>query len=107
MLPNSSSAETLAIPKKWDIETDVVVAGAGIAGCMAAIELANNGARVLLLQADTKIGRNCHINRMDPGTEYEMARRERGVKDTVDAYVKDGLDYGAPEHGIPRSFAFC
>ena len=95
MLPNSSSAETLAIPKKWDIETDVVVAGAGIAGCMAAIELANNGARVLLLQADTKIGGNSAISTGWIRALNTKWHDERGIKDTVDAYVKDGLDYGA------------
>lgn len=95
LLPSSGSAETLAVPKKWDLETDVVVAGGGVAGCMAAIELANGGARVLLLQADTRLGGNSAISTGWIRAVNTKWHDDRGIKDTVDAYVKDGLDYGA------------
>lgn len=95
MLPNVGSAETLPVPKKWDLETDVVVAGGGVAGCMAAIELANNGVKVLLLQADTRLGGNSAISTGWIRALNTKWHEERGIKDTVDAYVKDGVDYGA------------
>lgn len=37
-------------PKKWDRETDVVVAGAGGAGLMAAVRASDAGAKVIVLQ---------------------------------------------------------
>jgi len=41
---------------KWDRETDVVVAGGGLAGYCAAIEAAAAGANVLLLEKQPRIG---------------------------------------------------
>lgn len=95
MLPSAATADTLALPKKWDLETDVVVAGGGIAGCMAAIELANSGKKVLLLQADIRLGGNSAISTGWIRAMNTKWHEQRGIKDTVDAYVKDGVDYGA------------
>ena len=39
-----------AVPKSWDLETDVLVVGYGAAGAVAAIEAADAGARVVLIE---------------------------------------------------------
>ena len=38
------------IKRGWDLETDVVIAGYGLAGAVAAIEAYDTGARVLILK---------------------------------------------------------
>ena len=47
---NSRSAEAAGVPKKWDVEADVVILGFGGAGACAAIEAADAGAKVLILE---------------------------------------------------------
>lgn len=48
--------------RKWDMSYDVVVAGGGAAGIMAAIKAAKAGAKVLLLQAAVVLGGNSAIS---------------------------------------------
>ena len=47
---------SLSLPDRWDIDTEVVVVGAGNAGLPAAIEAHNAGARVLLLEGNKYMG---------------------------------------------------
>ncbi len=42
------------IPKKWDTEADVIVAGFGGAGACSAIEAHDGGAKVLILENSPK-----------------------------------------------------
>jgi succinate dehydrogenase/fumarate reductase flavoprotein subunit len=42
------------LPKKWDMEADVVVAGFGSAGAGAALEAAGAGASVLIMEKMTE-----------------------------------------------------
>ena len=46
----STGAEAAQRPKKWDVESDVVILGFGGAGACAAIEAAEAGAKVLILE---------------------------------------------------------
>ena len=55
--PATSAFAQQGPPTKWDYETDVVVVGYGGAGAIAAIEAADGGAKVIMLEkypADTK-----------------------------------------------------
>ena len=45
-----SGSEAAPVPKKWDMETDVVVVGFGGAGACAAIEAAKAGSSVVILE---------------------------------------------------------
>lgn len=50
MLPGIAQAAPAAVPKKWDYEADLVVVGLGGAGASAAIEGADAGASVIVLE---------------------------------------------------------
>ncbi len=64
---------------------DVIVVGGGGAGMAAAIEAADAGARVALLEADTRLGGSTALS----GGVYYAAdtsvQRARGIRDSVDA----------------------
>ncbi len=49
----TANAQTIYPPMKGDVEVDVCVVGAGLAGLSAAIELADRGYSVLVLEAET------------------------------------------------------
>lgn len=51
-----NQAEAAGIPPTWDKNTDIVIVGSGIAGLCAAIEAADAGARVLMLEKDAQPG---------------------------------------------------
>ena len=89
-LPTTAFAKTQA----WDDETDVLVAGGGAAGCMAAVEAAKAGRRVLIAQATPMLGGSSAISSgwiRCTGTQWHEARK---VKDSPEAFVKDMIDYG-------------
>ena len=73
---------------------DVVVAGGGAAGCMAARTASRAGKKVLLVQAVPVLGGSSAISSgwiRACGTEWHKAR---GIKDTTEAYKADIIAYG-------------
>ncbi len=79
---------------KWDASCDVLIAGGGAAGCMAAVEAAKAGKSVMLVQATATLGGSSAISSgwiRACGTRWHKAR---GIKDTVEAYKADILKYG-------------
>ncbi len=59
-VPNAFAAQALStLPKKWDLETDVVVLGFGGAGATTAIVAAQNGAKVVVLEKNPE---DAHIS---------------------------------------------
>ena len=92
--PRMSQAETRPTPSKWDMETDVLVAGGGLAGCMAAIEAAQAGLKVVLLQATPDLGGNSRISSAWIRSVNTRWHEKLGISDTVEAYAKDIVDYG-------------
>ena len=99
-------------PAHWDMETDVVVVGAGNLGLPAAIEAHDAGARVLLLEnnefmgglmrasggfsffCETHIQKNLGIeDHVEWGIEDEMLMSDfRAVPEIVRAYVEGGAE---------------
>jgi succinate dehydrogenase/fumarate reductase flavoprotein subunit len=63
------------MPAKWDREADVVVLGFGAAGCAAAIEAHDSGARVLVLEK-MSAGREGGSTRISGGIWFENTDRE-------------------------------
>ena len=52
----SGEAKAAPPPAKWDLVTDVVVAGAGVGGLCAAVRAATLGCKVVLIEASKKTG---------------------------------------------------
>lgn len=84
---------------------DVVVAGGGAVGCMAARTASRAGKKVLLVQAVPMLGGSSAISSgwiRACGTEWHKAR---GIKDTTEAYKADIIAYGRAQpqhrHGLP------
>lgn len=61
-LPAQARDTAASLPKKWDMTTDVLVAGSGIAGMSAAIAAIDNGAKVLVFEKGENYGGCARIN---------------------------------------------
>ena len=53
---HAADEATLKLPSKWDAETEVLVAGSGIAGMSAAISAMDKNAKVLVLEKGKNYG---------------------------------------------------
>ncbi len=81
-------SEAAPIPKKWDLETDVVVVGFGGAGACAAIEAAKAGASVLLLEKTEVSGGSTAISGgivLAAGTPLQ---KSMGIEDNAEEMFK-------------------
>lgn len=88
------SAQAAPVPKKWDMEADVVVAGYGGAGASAAIEAAKAGASVLLFDKAQVPG---GATRISGGIIYganTKTQQEAGIQDSVEGMYKYVLACG-------------
>ena len=54
--PVTATASSSVLPSTWDMETDVLVAGAGLAGLAAALRAVQSGVKVLLVEAGQETG---------------------------------------------------
>ena len=82
------NAQAAPVPKKWDMEADVVVAGYGGAGASAAIEAAKAGASVLLFDKAPVPG---GATRISGGFIYGAStktQKEAGIQDSPEAMTK-------------------
>ncbi len=81
-------AEGAPIPKKWDMQTDVVIVGFGGAGACAAIEAAKAGASVLILEKAEAAGGSTAISGgiiLAAGTDLQ---KSMGINDTPEEMFK-------------------
>lgn len=73
----------------WDVETDVAVVGGGACGMIAALAAEENGAEVLLLEKEKKVGGNTSLSQgMIPaaGTRFQKAT---GIDDSPELMAED------------------
>jgi len=92
-LPAATPAPTPA-PQKWDRETDVVVVGSGMAALCAAVEAADAGAQVLVLEKGFYPGGNsllCGGNTV-LGATHVQARMK--IEDHAEWWYEDQMAYG-------------
>lgn len=68
---------------------DVVVVGAGTAGIPCAIHAAQAGARVLLVEKDSRIGGTLHVTGGHMAAAGTRRQAERGIADSVEAHLAD------------------
>ena len=79
----------------WDKETDILVVGSGYAGLCAAIEAAQAGAEVVLLEKNTVYGGNsilCAGNAQFGGGN--AVQKAAGIEDTPQRFYDDIFAYG-------------
>ena len=89
--------------------TDVAIAGAGIAGVVAAIEALGRGRRVVLLDRDLEENLGGQAKDAFGGLWFAGTplQRRRGIEDSVELAHSDWLAFGElrPEHAWPRAWA--
>jgi fumarate reductase flavoprotein subunit len=87
--------EVLAkVPKKWDVEADIVVVGAGGAGLAAATEAGTRGAKVVVLEKLPVMGGSsaiCGGALAFAGTDMQA---EKGIQDSNELLYKDLMTVG-------------
>jgi len=87
-------------PLGWDYEADVVVVGSGATGLPAAVKARDEGASVIVVEANWEIGGKAIISMglvaLGGGTERQ---RQAGVADSPDLLFKDMVDWSVVRYG--------
>src|ERR1019366_1783120 len=90
-------------PARWDKEADGVIIGAGATGLPAAIQAAEGGAPVILIEANTDVGGHAILSggnvALGGGTS---AQKKYGIVDSPDLLFSDLTDWSVVEpNGFP------
>jgi fumarate reductase flavoprotein subunit len=96
-----------AQPGEWDLETDLLVAGAGGCGMVAALRAAQSGARVLLLEKLAHVGGSTQLSTsMIPaaGTRFQRAA---GIDDSPEIMANDILSRNGHSADPELTLALC
>lgn len=96
----------LAVPKKWDRTTDVIVVGAGNAGSPAAITAAEKGAKVLLLEAGA--GHASSLAKVTGGHNFAGTdfQKGKGIDDSPQKMLDNVLEKTEGSPDLWRVFAY-
>jgi flavocytochrome c len=82
------------LPKKWHAAADIVIIGSGFAGLAAAIEAANAGASVIILEKMKGRGGNSVISDGLVAAAGSILQKEQGIEDTPEDMFDDMLRAG-------------
>src|SRR5580704_447288 len=90
-------------PARWDTEADVVVIGAGATGLPAAIQAAEGGASVILIDANADVGGHAILSGGNLALGGGTSRQKKyGVVDSPDLLYSDLTDWSVVEpNGFP------
>lgn len=90
-------------PARWDKEADVVVIGAGATGLPAAIQAAEGGASVIVVEANTDVGGHAILSGGNVALGGGTSRQKKyGVADSADLVYSDLTDWSVVEpNGFP------
>jgi len=92
--PGALGAGVGKVPSSWDLEADVVVIGAGAAGLPAAVKAANEGASVIVVEANYDVGGHAIISGGNvPLGGGTSAQRKFGIEDSADVVFRDLTDW--------------
>lgn len=89
----------------WDVETDVLVVGAGGCGLVAALTAREHGVRVTVLEKEDAVGGTTAMSGgsiVAAGTHHQ---RVAGISDTSEAFAEDILEHG--DEGSDETLATC
>jgi len=92
------------LPKRWDLEADIVVLGAGAVGLPAAIRAAQAGASVLVVDSNYDVGGHAIVSGgnvpLGGGTSFQ---KKYGIADDPETLFKDLTDWSVIEvSGMPE-----
>lgn len=82
------------IVEKEEYSFDVVVIGAGGAGLSGAVEAADNGATVAVLEKTAGIGGNTAVSGGAFNVPGSDLQQKKGIEDSVESFVEDALKGG-------------
>lgn len=85
----------------WDIETDLLVVGAGACGFAAAIAARDEGLQVAIVEKLDRAGGNSALSTGSVPAANSRFQREAGIKDSPDRMVEDLMRQGGP-HECPE-----
>jgi succinate dehydrogenase/fumarate reductase flavoprotein subunit len=92
--PGTLGAGIGYVPARWDFEADVVVIGAGATGLPAAIKAVDDGASVLVVEANYDIGGHAILSGGNtPLGGGTSAQRKYGIQDSPDLVFADLTDW--------------
>ena len=101
----ATASKTQAAPssgriRRWDIDTDVVVVGAGAAGLPAALRARELGAKVVVIEENTDVGGHAIVGNAITNLGGGNALQQKyGIKDSADDIY---LEYTRPDHPMTR-----
>ena len=103
MVDADAEADARGRGAKWDLEADVVVVGAGATGLPAAIQARQDGASVIVIEANWDVGGHAIVSggnlALGGGTS---AQKEYGIADSPDLLYADLTDWSVVEpNGFP------
>jgi fumarate reductase flavoprotein subunit len=86
------------------LSSDVVIVGAGTAGIPAAIEAADAGARVVLIEKQPRIGGMLHVSTGQFSGAGTRLQRDRGIQDSAEWHMADveRLSHGQANRDLVR-----
>lgn len=79
---------------KEEYNFDVVVIGAGGAGLSSAVEAAESGAKVVVVEKTAAVGGNTAVSGGAFNVPGSDLQKKKGIEDSVDQFVKDALEGG-------------
>ena len=101
------AAQAAPAGRKWDQEADVVVVGSGASGLPAAIIAKENGASVILVEANRDVGGHAIISTGNiPLGGGTRPQKEAGIVDSPDILFRDLTDWSIVEPNGAADFRF-
>lgn len=93
LAPYIAKASDNEVPESWDYEYDVVVCGAGGSGLVAALRAADEGARVICIDANFDIGGHAMVSPgFFPCGGGTACQEANGIVDSPEQYYLDHTD---------------
>lgn len=95
----------ISLPESWDLDSEVLVIGAGNAGFPAAIETVRAGAKTVVLEQSEKcfgslavfFGKHVNFTNTD-------LQRKQGIEDSPDKYYEDAMKFSKGDPSLWRAY---